>query len=82
MGVDLVVQVNVKLDEKLVREIERLVEEGYVKTKKEAFERALRLLIKSRKALELAERINKVREGTETMPSVTEALVKSHEEED
>jgi len=82
LGVDLVVQVNVKLDEKLVREIERLVEEGYVKTKKEAFERALRLLIKSRKALELAERINKVREGTETMPSVTEALVKSHEEED
>ena len=78
----MVVQVNVKLDEKLVREIERLVEEGYVKTKKEAFERALRLLIKSRKALELAERINKVREGTETMPSVTEALVKSHEEED
>lgn len=78
----MVVQVNVKLDEKLVREIEKLVEEGYVKTKKEAFERALRLLIKSRKALELAERINKVREGTETMPSVTEALVKSHEEED
>jgi Arc/MetJ-type ribon-helix-helix transcriptional regulator len=74
--------VNVKLDEKLVREIERLVKEGYVKTKKEAFERALRLLIRSRKALELAERINKVREGTETMPSVTEALVKSHEEED
>jgi len=78
----LVVQVNVKLDERLLREVEKLVEKGHVKTKKEAFERALQLLIKSHKALELAGRIDKVREGTEAMPSVTEAVIESHEEEE
>ncbi|MEM2122148.1 MAG: type II toxin-antitoxin system VapB family antitoxin [Candidatus Bathyarchaeia archaeon] len=75
-------QVNVKLDEKLLRELERLVEEGYVRTKKEAFEKALKLLIKSHKALELEERIDRVREGTEGMPSVTEAVIELHEEEE
>ncbi|MEM3045013.1 MAG: type II toxin-antitoxin system VapB family antitoxin [Candidatus Bathyarchaeia archaeon] len=75
-------QVNVKLDEKLLREVERLIEEGYVKTKKEAFEKALKLLIKSHKASELEERIDRVREGTEGMPSVTEAVMELHGEED
>jgi len=78
----LVVQVNVKLDEDLLREVERLVEKGHAKTKKEAFEMALRLLIKSSKAQELAERIDRIREGTEAMPSVVEAVIESHEEED
>ena len=73
---------NVKLDEKLLREVERLVEEGYVKMKKEAFERGLQLLTKSHKARELAERIDRVREGAEAMPSVTEAVIESHEEEE
>jgi hypothetical protein len=31
--------------------------------------------------LELAERIDRVREGTEAMPTVAEALAESHEEE-
>ena len=73
---------NVKLDEKLLREVEKLVKEGHVKTKKEAFERGLRLLIRSVKASELAERIDRVSTGTERMPSATEAVVESHEEED
>jgi len=38
--------------------------------------------LKSYKASELAERIDKVREGTESMRSVTEAVIESHEEED
>ena len=79
--IDLVVQVNVKLDGKLLREVEKMVEKGHVKTKKEAFEKALQLLIKSHKALELAERIDRVREGTQAMPSATEAVIGSHEEE-
>ena len=75
------VQVNVKLDEKLLHEVERLVKQGHVKTKKEAFEKALRLLIRSLRASELAERIDNVREGTKAIPSVTEAVIESHEEE-
>ncbi len=76
------VQVNLKLDEKTVKEVERLVEKGYFSSKTEAFVKALQLLIKSHKTEELAKRINTIREGTEEAPSVTEAVVKSHEEED
>jgi len=76
------VQVNVKLDERLVREVEKLVEEGHVKTKKEAFELALQLLIRSHKAAKLEERIDRVRKGTEAIPSITEAVIESHEEEE
>jgi fatty acid/phospholipid biosynthesis enzyme len=47
-----------------------------------AFVKALQLLIKSQKAEELAKRIDEIRKGTEAAPSVTEAVVKSHEEED
>lgn len=76
------VQVNVKLDERLLREVEKLVEEGRVRTKREAFEMALRLLVRSYRASEIAERIDGVREGTEAMADVTEAVAESHEEED
>jgi len=76
------VQVNLKLDEKAVREVERLVEKGYFSSKTEAFMRALQLLIKSHKAEELSKRIDEIREGTERAPSVTEAVVEAHEEED
>ncbi len=75
------VQVNVKLDEKLMKEIEKMVREGRVRTKKEAFEIALKLLLRSYKANELLKRIDDIREGTEKFPSVTGAAVESHEEE-
>ena len=78
----MVVQVNAKLDERLLREVEELVKKGYVKTKREAFEKALQLLIRSHKSLELAKRIDRVRESTEEMPSLTKAVIESHEEED
>lgn len=75
------IQVNVKLDERLLKEVERLVKEGRVKTKKEAFERALQLLVKSYKAGELTRRVDEIRDGTEKFPSVTALAVESHEEE-
>jgi metal-responsive CopG/Arc/MetJ family transcriptional regulator len=78
----LTVQVNVKLDEKILKEVEKLIERGYVKTKREAFEKALILLLKSYKASEIAEKMDRVREGTELMRSLTEAVIESHEEED
>jgi len=76
------VQVNLKLDEKMIKEIESLVERGYFSSKTEAFVKALQLLIRSQKAEELAKRIDEIREGTERAPIVTEAVVKAHEEED
>lgn len=76
------VQVNLKLDEKIVKEVENLVEKGYFNSKTEAFLKALQLLVKSYKAEELMKRLNEVREGTEEASSLTEAVVESHEEED
>jgi len=73
-------QVNVKLDKTLLGEVEELIQKGWVKTKKEAFQKALQLLIRTYKAAELAYRFDKIREGTEKMPSLTEAVVLSHEE--
>ena len=77
----MVVQVNVKLDEKILKEIEELLKKKYVKTKKEAFEKVLLLLIRHYKASEITEKINIIREGTEELPSVTKAIIESHEEE-
>jgi metal-responsive CopG/Arc/MetJ family transcriptional regulator len=73
--------VNVKLDETLVREVEELVKKGVVKTKKEAFSRALKLLLREYRAKELAERIDRIREGTEGFGDVSRGVVDSHEEE-
>ena len=76
------VQVNPKLDEKTVKEVERLVEKGYFNSKTEVFVKAVQLFFKSQKAKELARRIDEIREGTEEAASVSEAVVKAHEEED
>ncbi|AJB41809.1 hypothetical protein TCARB_0757 [Thermofilum adornatum 1505] len=76
------IQVNLKLDEKIVHEVERLIEEGYFKTKTEAFTEALKLLIRQYKVDQLKKILEEIREGTEKLPSVTEAVVALHEEED
>ena len=75
------VQVNVKLDEKIVKELDKMVDSGFVGTKKEAFEKALVGLIKEYRAAEFRERIDKVRSGTANFRSVTDEVVKGHEEE-
>ncbi len=75
------VQVNLKLDESLVKEVDWLLENGHVKTRKEAFERGLLLFLRTCKIPELEERIDRIREGTDNLQSVTEAVVDSHEEE-
>ncbi len=73
---------NLKLDEDLVREVEKLVEQGYFSSKTEAFTYALKFLIRHYRAEELRRRIDEIREGTEELPSVTMAVVGTHEEED
>ena len=75
------VQVNVKLDEKLVEELDKMVESGFVSTKKEAFERAIRELVREYRAGEFKERIDRVRKGTAGFGGVTRAVVAGHEEE-
>ncbi len=76
------IQVNLKIEATLVREVEKLVEQGYFRNKTEAFMEALRLLVRSYKAKELMEQIDSIREGTEGLPSVTKIIAEIHEEED
>ena len=76
------VQVNVKLDEKLIKEVTELIDKGYLKNKTEAFTEALRLLLRKYKADEIKMKMDQIRRGTEKLPSVTGAVVESHKEED
>jgi Arc/MetJ-type ribon-helix-helix transcriptional regulator len=76
------VKVNLKLDEGIVKEVERLVEQGYFSNKTETFMKALQLLLRVYKNEEVVKRFNGVREETENMPSLTKAVIESHEEED
>jgi Arc/MetJ-type ribon-helix-helix transcriptional regulator len=76
------VKVNLKLDEGIVKEVERLVEQGYFSNKTEAFMKALQLLLRVHENEEVVKRFNGVREETENMLSLTKAVIESHEEED
>lgn len=76
------VQVNLRLDEGIVKEVERLVKEGYFSSKTEAITQALKLLIRYYKVEELFREFERIREGTEGFPSVTAAIIASQEEED
>jgi Arc/MetJ-type ribon-helix-helix transcriptional regulator len=76
------VQVNVKLDEKIASQVDQMVKKGYVKSKKEAFEKGIQMLLKVQKGAELEDAIAEIRRGTRKTPSsVTAAAIKAHEEE-
>jgi len=75
-------QVNVKLEESLLKEVEGLVESGLYASKTEAFAEALKLLLKAKKGKAILQRIEMIREGTEAYPSASKALAEAHEKED
>ena len=70
---------NVKLDVDLVHKVEKHVGKGYFKNKIEVFIHALKLVLRYYKAQELREKLEKIRERTEPLPSVTSAVVSLHE---
>jgi Arc/MetJ-type ribon-helix-helix transcriptional regulator len=75
-------QMKVKTSEFLVEELDRIVRKGYFRSRSEAVNEAIRLLIRRYKLERLGAKMEGIREGTENLPSATEAIVKSHEEED
>jgi len=75
-------QVNVRLRKELVAEIDDLIESGRFSSKTEVFSEAIKLLIRTHKGEVLAKKIDRIREGTESYPSLAEAVVSSHEKED
>lgn len=75
-------QVNVKLERELLHEVERLVESGTYHSKTEAFTEALKLLLRIQRGREILQKIERIREGTETYPSPSRALTELHEKEE
>jgi Arc/MetJ-type ribon-helix-helix transcriptional regulator len=76
------VQLNVRIDKELAEEIDEMVMSGRFQTKAEALTEAIRLLIRTYRGEKLAVRMNRVREGTIGLPSLTDALVEARKEED
>jgi Arc/MetJ-type ribon-helix-helix transcriptional regulator len=72
----------VKLEEKLLRAVEGMVERGRYRSKTEAFTEALKLLLKANEGKTIVQRMENVREGTEAYPSASQAVVEAHEEDD
>ncbi|PKP57293.1 MAG: hypothetical protein CVT89_04730 [Candidatus Altiarchaeales archaeon HGW-Altiarchaeales-2] len=66
----------------LARKLEYAVTEGHYKNKSAAILESINLLIRKHKLQKIRMRIMRSREGTENMPSLTEIIIKSHEEED
>lgn len=75
-------QVNVRLRKELVAEVDSLIKSGRFSSKTEAFSEAIKLLIRAYKGELLARKMDRIREGTESYLSPTEAVIASHEEED
>lgn len=75
------VQVNLRLDEDLVRKVDALVQRGLFKSRTEAIACAIKSLLREHYGRVLRERMEKVREGTESYPSVTKAVEEIHEGE-
>jgi Arc/MetJ-type ribon-helix-helix transcriptional regulator len=75
-------QVNVKLEDQLLKQVESLVESKVYASKTEAFTEALKLLLRSQRGKALLQRIDKIREGTGGYPSASHALIEDHEQED
>jgi len=75
-------QVNLRLDVELVKKVDYLVKMGFFRTRTEAFKEAISMLIKKYYRELLKERLERIREGTEKYPSLTDIVVRMHEEEE
>ena len=76
------VQVNIRTTEFLAKELDRIVKEGYFRSRSEAMNEGIRMLIRRYQLAKLEAKLSKAKEGTEKYGSVTEALLKAREEED
>jgi len=76
------VQVNIRTTPFLANELDHIVQDGYFRSRSEAMNEAIRLLIRRYKLAKLESKLASVRDRTEDLPSVTEALLKAREEED
>ena len=72
---------NIRTSATLAKELDYLVDHGFFRSKTEAVNEGIRLLIRRYKAMKIAERIDEIARG-EHGGSLTEALLELREEED
>jgi len=70
-----------RLDKKSSKELKNR-EKWSLKSRINAFIEALKLPTRQQKAEHLMKRLEEIREDTEKLPSITEAVTTSHQEED
>ena len=76
------VQVNIRTTEFLAKELDRIVEEGYFRSRSEALNEGIRLILRRYQIAKLESKLAKAKEGTKDLSSVTESLLSARDEED
>jgi len=76
------VQLNVRTTKTLVDEIDNVVKQGRYRNRSEAVNDALRLFIRQYEMRKIEERMNYLAKKARGGPSLTKAVMESHDEED
>lgn len=66
----------------LLEQLDKMIAEGLFKTRTEAIKEGVRLLIQKREIKKLKGKILYIKTDTEDLSSLTQAVVKQHEEDD
>ena len=76
------IQVNIRTTRFLATELDRIVNEGYFRSRSEAMNEAIRILIRKYQLAKLESKLAKAKKGTKDLPSITKALLEARQEED
>ena len=76
------VQVNIRTTRFLATELDRIVKEGYFRSRSEAMNEAIRILIRRYQVAKLESKLAKAKKGTKNLPSLTKTLLEARQEED
>jgi len=76
------IQVNIRTTKFLATELDRIVKEGFFRSRSEAMNEAIRILIRKYQLAKLESKLAKAKKGTKNLPSVTNALLEARQEED
>jgi Arc/MetJ-type ribon-helix-helix transcriptional regulator len=73
---------NIRTTEFLIKELDEIVKKGYFRSRSEAMNEGIRMLIRRYKLAALESKLIDARKETEDLPSVTKALIEARKEED
>ncbi len=75
-------QLNVRTSPVLIEELDSLVDRGLFRSRTEAVNEGIRLLIRRYKAMKIAEKIDKIALGKKSKKSLTKVLLELRDDED